>query len=81
MAFTKQRGVHTQEVAPCEVRMVFDQGNAAVWQSRWKEEGQIAQVVQMLKENMSQRDIAQEMQISVGKVNRLARKARELGLV
>lgn len=81
MMFTKQRGVQSQDVAPCEVRMVRGMHGESVWQSRWKEEGQIAQVVEMLKEGMTQREISTEMNLSVGKVNKLAQAAKKLGLV
>lgn len=81
MTFTKQRGVQSQDVAPCEVRMVHGRHGESVWQSRWKEEGQMAQVVEMLKESMTQREISTEMNLSVGKVNKLAQKAKKLGLI
>jgi transposase-like protein len=75
--FEKARGFH-EEAQPFEAKYEVRDG-VAVWTRTEMVDAERARVVAALKDGMSIRDAAKELDISKSKVERLRRKAMERG--
>ena len=78
MHFEKARGFHGQAAQPFEARYEVRDG-VAVWTRTEIVDAERAGVVAAMKDGMSIRDAAKELDISKSKVERLRRKAMERG--
>ena len=76
--FQKCRGFHGNGAQPFEVRYEVRNGSA-LWTRSEIADVERARVVAAIKEGMSVRDAAEELGMSKSKVDRLKRKATELG--
>ena len=70
---TKARGICGDDAKSFEAQLLAD-GQRLIWTSRDIEDVELEQVRQFLAEGYSQRDIAKELDISLGKVQRLKKK-------
>lgn len=75
--FEKSRGFAGDDAKPFELNMNFDSGKAD-FEVKEIEDLQLKRVVELSQMKMTQREIAQEMNISASTVNRLLKKATEL---
>jgi putative DNA primase/helicase len=78
--FVKNRGLCGSEVEPFEARLKVEDGRAK-WTRRKLEDAQLARVAALLEDGCKKEDIAQELGVSRATVFRLAKKARELGML
>lgn len=78
--FEKARGFYGEEAEPFEATLTSDSESYA-WEIRSLEKKTLDLVVELLKEGISQADIARELELNKSTVSRHAKKARELGLV
>jgi hypothetical protein len=80
--FTKARGFHGEPARPLHVRLRAGIHGELTWTWEPLEESQLAQVAELLNTTeMSQREIADELKISLSKAHRLKRKAEAEGLL
>lgn len=79
--FEKSRGIHGEDVAPFEARLVTDPRGVATWTTRTLEESTFGKVVDLLNEGLSQKEIAEELNLNKSTISRHARKAKESGLL
>jgi len=70
---TKARGICGADVKPFEAQL-FTDGPALTWITRDIEDAELEQLRQLLAEGYSYRDVAKEMDITLGKVQRLKKK-------
>lgn len=78
--YEKARGLFGEDAKPFEARLeVRDQ--IAVWTMRDLEDCLTQRVAELVGDGLSQRDIARELEIGVGTVNRHKKKAEEQGLL
>ncbi len=78
--FEKARGIQGDELHPFEAKLEYRDGEA-LWTTRDLEECRTGQVAELSNLGMNQRDIAKELEIGLGSVNRHLQKAREMGLI
>jgi putative DNA primase/helicase len=79
---TKARGVFGEAAAPFEAEMTTDKKGRAVWTWRPLEESTKRQVLGLYTQGVTkQRDIAEELGIGLGTVNRKIRELRQEGLL
>jgi hypothetical protein len=76
VVYQKNRDFGGKDALPFEVSLQNDQ-----WAYSSTEDKDLGRIVDMVKMKMTQRDIAQELGISLGKTNKLIQKARELKLL
>lgn len=74
--YKKSRVFGGADALPFEVTL-----DAGFWRYRSMEQTELDKVVDLVNMKMSQRDIAKEMVVSLGKVNKLVTKARKIGLL
>lgn len=77
LSFRKVRGAKGREHQDIDCEMRPDEGGKAVWTWRATKVAEIDQAVELRASGMTQREIAQEMGISVGKVNKLLKTPKE----
>ncbi len=78
--FEKARAIYGDDVKPFEARYETD-NDFARWTTRGLEDVELQRVVALANEGMKQRDISKELNISLGKVNKLHKEARSVGLI
>ncbi len=78
--FEKARGLHGDALKPFEARMEI-QDDATLWTLRDIEDRLTEQVAELKNLGLTQRDIAKELDLGLGTVNRHIKKARELGVL
>ncbi|MFH1743008.1 MAG: AAA family ATPase [bacterium] len=78
--YQKCRGFHGRDAKPFEAQLQTLEG-AAVWTCRDLEESLTEQVAELHKDGLKQREIASELSIGVGTVNRHLKKAEQGGLL
>lgn len=77
----KARGIHGEKANPFDARLEEQADGKAVWTVKDLGDVTRERVAELLKEGLSQRAIGRELGLSVGAVNKHAKKAREDGLV
>ena len=70
---TKARGICGADAKSFEAQL-FNNGHALAWITRDIEDAELEQVRQLIAEGYSYRDVAKEMEITLGKVQRLKKK-------
>jgi putative DNA primase/helicase len=78
--YEKARGFYGEEAKPFEA-WLKGEGNKAVWQVRELEDCQSQKIIELHKEGVKQRDIAQEIGVSAATVNRALKRAKEGGML
>lgn len=78
--YEKARGFYGEEAAPFEASLKEENGKF-IWRVRDIEDCQLDKVIELKKEGLTQRDIAQETGISLATVNRRLRDAKEKGFI
>lgn len=78
--YEKARGFYGEEAAPFEASLGEEKGKF-VWRIQTIEHMQDTQILSLYKENFTQREIAQELGMGLGTVNRKLREAKEKGLL
>ena len=78
--FTKTRGLGGRDYWPFNAKLLTDRNGMAVWTVRLAEEMQMQQAWDLQKGGATQREIVIELGISLGKVNKLLKKARKIEL-
>lgn len=79
--FEKARGIHGDDVAPFEARLVADANARTTWVTRSVEDSTFDKVVNMLNDGLSQKEIAEELGINKSNISRHASKAKQSGLL
>jgi putative DNA primase/helicase len=74
--FEKNRGFEGEKALPFEASLSFDEQGRQTWVCKDLEERCLETVYDLLKEGLSQREIAKEMEVSLGKANRLVQQAK-----
>lgn len=77
--FEKARGIHGQDVESFEARLTTTADGRDEWVMRSVDDTMRHRVVTMLKDGMSQADIARELNLNRSTVSRHAKHARECG--
>jgi putative DNA primase/helicase len=78
--YEKNRAIYGEAVEPFEVSYETRDGVAS-WQMRGMKDADLQKVVSLANEGLNQRDIARELDMSLGKVNRLHKEAVSVGLI
>lgn len=76
IVYQKSRVFGGKDALPFEVNL-----HNGIWDYRSMEQTEMDRVIDLLGLKMSQRDIAKELCISLGKTNKLIQKGRKLGLI
>ena len=79
--FEKSRGIHGEDVEPFEAKLTTDEHGRQSWVMQTLEESNLQRVGKLLSEGLKQQEIKTELGLSKGYVSKLARRAKELGLV
>lgn len=80
--FEKSRGFFGADAEPFEAKLKTNMDNSIEWSSAKAEGYELEILVELYRGGMTkQRDLAKEMGISVGKVNKLLKEAKENGLL
>ncbi len=79
--FEKARGIHGEDVKPIEATLTTDDRGRMAWSIRAVDDRTFDRVVAMLNEGMTQKEIAEELQINKSNVSRHAKKAKTMGMV
>jgi putative DNA primase/helicase len=74
----KARGISGEQAEPFEALLEVRDG-AAFWTLRSLEDAELARVIALTEDGFRVRDIASELSMSMGKVNKLQKRAREAG--
>ncbi|MEE9249740.1 MAG: AAA family ATPase [Alphaproteobacteria bacterium] len=74
--FEKARGLYGDVIRPLEAQLHSGTDGTMTWTYKTVEEGTAERVAELVEEGLTQRDIAIELGISTGKVNRLVKQAR-----
>lgn len=77
----KARGIYGSAVAPFEAKLTQAQDGKQLWVIRELEGGKFEQIVSMLREGLTQAEIARELNVNKSTVSRHAKKAREQKLL
>ena len=77
--FTKSRGLVGDAVTPIEVRLAEGPNGVGEWTWQTMEDAQAIMVKKLTGDGMSQREIAKELDIGVGSVNRALKRSRNNG--
>jgi len=80
LMFTKTRGLGGRDYWPFNAKLLTDTKGKATWLVKLEEEAHMQQAWDLQKDGATQREIASELEISLGKVNKLLKKARQVGL-
>ncbi len=78
--YDKARGIFGDEANPFEVQLVLE-NEMSRWVVRDIEDCRMDKVIELSREGLSQRDIADESGMSKSTVNRLMKKAKEEGVL
>ncbi len=78
--YEKARGFYGEEAAPFEAWLKEEQGKMT-WHIQELEDVQLNSLISLYKEGLKQRDIAQELGLGLGTVNRWLKRAKEEGRV
>lgn len=78
--FEKHRAIYGEDVEPFEVLYETRDG-AAYWQRREMKDVDLQRVVSLASDGLNQRDIAKELEMSLGKVNRLHKEGVSVGMI
>lgn len=78
--FEKRRALFGRDAEPFEAALTTDPTGRAVWTMKPTRAPQQDQVAALVNDGLSQRAIAQQLKLSVGKVNRLAQALRSQGV-
>ena len=78
LAFTKTRGKGGRDYWPFNAKLLTDRNGKATWLVKLEEEAQMQQAWDLQKGGATQREISKELEISLGKVNKLLKKARKV---
>jgi putative DNA primase/helicase len=78
--YEKHRAIYGEEVEPFEVLYETRDG-VACWQVRGMKDVELQRVASLANDGLKQRDIHQELGMSLGKVNRLHKEAKSVGLI
>ncbi len=79
--FDKARHLSGDDVKPIEAKLTTDANGLSVWVYGYVEDSTITRVVSLANEGLSQRDIAEELELNKSTVSRAWRKADTLGLL
>jgi putative DNA primase/helicase len=79
--FEKARNGGGQELKPFEATLGTDSAGKPIWTFKSVEESTFHRVVSLAVEGLSQKDIAEELEINKSNVSRHLRKAREMGML
>lgn len=77
--YEKSRGIFGEAVAPFKAQLLQDEGGAHIWKKQALEDSNQEKIWQMLKDGMSQADIARELNLNRSTVSRAAAKLKEEG--
>ncbi len=80
LMFTKTRGLGGRDYWPFNAELLIDTNGKATWLVKIEEEAQMQQALDLQKGGATQREISSKMKISLGKVNKLLNKTRQVGL-
>ncbi len=76
--FDKSRGLKGEETLPIEARMHTGTDDSAIWTWRAIEDAVEERIVELSDSGLKQRDIARELNVSLGKVNKIVKRARKV---
>ncbi len=79
--FEKARGLYGDDVSPIEARLSTDDNNNMAWLTRPVEACNYDRVVELLKAGLTQKEVAQELNLNKSTVSRHAKRARQEGLI
>lgn len=79
--FEKTRDMHGDDAKPFEARLRADDSDVAKWTFSSVEESTFDRVVTLANEGLSQKEIADELDINKSNVSRHLRRARDAGLI
>ncbi len=79
--FEKARHLYGEAMNPIEAKLTTDEIGLQSWVIRTVEESTFDRVVSLAKEGLSQREIADELQVNKSNVSRHFRKAKTQGLI
>jgi putative DNA primase/helicase len=79
--YEKCRGIHGNDVTPFEARLATLPDGRMAWTTRDVETANFDRVIELLRDGLSQSEIAEELGINKSNVSRHARKAKEQGLI
>ncbi len=78
--YEKHRAIYGEEVEPFEVTYETRDG-VACWQTRGMQDVDLQRVVSLANDGLKQREIAIDLNMSLGKVNRLHKEGISVGLI
>lgn len=79
--FEKARGLYGDDVSPIEARLSTDESGNMAWLTRPVEACNYDRVVELLKDGLTQKEIAQELNLNKSTVSRHAKRSRQEGLI
>lgn len=79
--FEKARGIYGDAVEPFEAKLTADAAGLMTWTTRDLEMATFDRVVELLRDGLSQKEIAEELRINKSNVSRHAKHAKEQGLI
>lgn len=79
--FEKSRGFHGEDSQPIEAALVADQYGNPVWTSKPLETSIYERVIDLHKEGLSQKEIAEEIGRNKSNISRMIKKAKEEGRI
>lgn len=80
--YEKSRGFDGEDAAPFEASLITNEKGLLEWSVKEIEARDLDRVVDLYNDGMTnQRDIAKELEISLGKVNKLIQEAKKQGLI
>ncbi len=79
--FEKARGIYGPDVDPFEARLTDDERGRQLWVTKRLSESSLEKVAALLRDRFPQKDIVQKLGLTKGYVSKLARQARELGMI
>lgn len=79
--YEKARGFYGELAQPFEAHLCSDEGRNFYWKTQPVDESAYQKVVTLLNEGMSQKDIANELELHKSNVSRYAKRAKEEGLL
>ncbi len=82
VTFEKNRGFYGEDAAPLEASLITDDDGSSKWKTSKQEDTNYERVIELKNEGeMSQTDIAKELEIHRATVSKLVKKAREAGRI
>ncbi len=79
--FEKARGIYGSDVKPFEAKLTENEHGEQLWVVTPLDQSNLKKVAALLSEGLSQKEIGIELALSKGYVSKLARQAREDGMV